>query len=75
MLYHRIISKVEPKDMVRNIGPNLNLSQIIIGIIGIFDTETVKWKYYISSFVNSSSTIYLTTELSTCFTPNDSNNF
>ena len=63
MLYHRIISKVEPKDMVRNIGPNLNLSQIIIGIIGIFDTETVKWKYYISSFVNSSSTIYLTTEL------------
>lgn len=62
MLYHRIISKVEPKDMVRHITNNGN-DQIIIGVIGIFDTEVVRWKYYISSFIKTTNAMYLTTEL------------
>lgn len=64
MLYHRIISKVEPKGMVRQVTNSSN--QINIGVIGIFDTEQVKWKYYIASFllINSGNTIYLTSELS-----------
>ena len=58
--YSRVIKKIKPNGWTRTIeGKSYD---IYLAVIGIFNTEKVHWTYYYGSFIDSSSTMYMTND-------------
>jgi hypothetical protein len=59
--YHKVLSKIEPKDMKKSVqGTNY---QVILVTFGIFDTQSANWKYYLTSCIYKNNEVYLTDEV------------
>jgi hypothetical protein len=47
MLYHKILSKLEPKDLKKS--TDSSSYQIFIVVFGMFETQAAHWEYYLTS--------------------------
>lgn len=63
MNYLRLLYKTQPKDFKRTIdGKEYD---IILSVVGVFDTQKVLWQYYYGSFVLINNNHYITNDCST----------
>ena len=62
MMYHKILSKLEPKDMKKVIDSSSY--QIVIIVFGLFETQTAHWEYYLTSCIDKNGTVHITDEIS-----------
>ena len=61
MLYHKTLSKLEPKDLKKSIESSSY--QIFIVVFGMFETQAAHWEYYLTSCIDRNGSVYITDEI------------
>ena len=61
MIYPKILSKLEPKDMKKAIDSSSY--QIVIVVFGLFETQTAHWEYYLTSCIDKNGTVHITDDI------------
>ena len=61
--YHKILSKIEPKELKRIIGFGTTQHQVYLVTFGLFDTQSANWKYYLTSCIEKNGEVYLTDDV------------
>lgn len=56
MLYHKILSKLEPTDLKKSIDSSSY--RILIVVFGMFETQTAHWEYYLTSCIDRNGRHY-----------------